>query len=593
MMLLLAQSEKITNWLTPVWTLSVGIAIGFLLVLAIWAVFWLLGKVGGINQLQGTWAGRLVALVIAAAVFSLLFFGFSGPRGYWSQGEMKPDEWVRHLILMSIFYGGGALVMGFGIVAAISARNHTEIASAPRDGMLYWTSLVAIAALGFAIVGWVLARNEGFGRLLFVDKPSEIFDSLLQLPETGEKRATIEVGFPTPPGGQKINEIAFDGTALRWIQVKSDQPVEMASRPLADDITRPEYIDLPASEDFKIYVKRDGENDTRFKNELIDGLYFNNRGDGPAAVTVLWKIEPQVPQASLIVWAAFSVVAFYLAYMFLLSAFPKVFAIAQSTFKTEVSQPVFLILLIVGCVFVVASIYIPYNTFGEDIKMYKDSGLTLIRVLGIFLAVWAASKSLAEEIEGRTALTVLSKPVSRKQFILGKYVGIGMAIALLFILVGLMFFICTGYKPVYDSAESTIRDYAWETCHREAVSTIPGMVLAYLEAMVFAAISVVISTRLGILANFMICFAIYILGHLTPLIVQSAEVAQSFEGVVVFGQLISIIFPVLDHFDINAAITGGVDVPVVYLGWSVIYCALYGLIALLLALVLFEDRDLA
>ena len=200
---------------------------------------------------------------------------------------------------------------------------------------------------------------------------------------------------------------------------------------------------------------------------------------------------------------------------------------------------------------------------------------------------------MAEEIEGRTALTVLSKPVSRRQFIIGKYVGIGMTIALLFIVVGLLFYVCTGYKPVYDSSESTVRDFAWETCHLEAVSTLPGMILAYLEAMVFAAISVVISTRLGILANFMICFSIYILGHLTPLIVQSAEVAESFEGVVVFGQLISIIFPVLDHFDINAAITGGVTVPTVYLGWAAVYCALYGLIALLLALVLFEDRDLA
>ncbi len=283
----------------------------------------------------------------------------------------------------------------------------------------------------------------------------------------------------------------------------------------------------------------------------------------------------------------------YLLYFIFVAALPKVFAIAQSTFKTEVSQPVFLILLLIGIIFVVVSIYIPYNTFGEDIKMYKDSGLTLLRVLGIFLAVWAGSKSLAEEIEGRTALTVLSKPVSRRQFIIGKYAGIGMAIGLLFIIVGIWFFVWVAYKPVYDSGESTVRDFAWETCFREAVNTVPGLILAWMEAMVFAAISVVISTRLGILANFMICFSIYVLGHLTPLIVQSAEVAQSFEGVVVFGQLISIIFPVLDHFDINAAITGGVEVPVYYLGWAALYSSLYALIALLLALVLFEDRDLA
>jgi hypothetical protein len=107
------------------------------------------------------------------------------------------------------------------------------------------------------------------------------------------------------------------------------------------------------------------------------------------------------------------------------------------------------------------------------------------------------------------------------------------------------------------------------------------------------ALSVAISTRLGILANFLICFAIYVLGHLTPLIVQSAEVVQAFEPVVLFGQVVSIIFPVLDHFDVQAAINSNRDVPLTYLGWSCIYCTLYGAMAMLLALVLFEDRDLA
>ena len=96
---------------------------------------------------------------------------------------------------------------------------------------------------------------------------------------------------------------------------------------------------------------------------------------------------------------------------------------------------------------------------------------------------------------------------------------------------------------------------------------------------------------MGILANFLICFSIYVLGHLTPLIAQSNFAA--FEPVVVFSQLISIVFPVLDHFDVQAAINTNRPVPIVYLGWSIIYTTLYGAIAMLLALVLFEDRDLA
>ena len=88
-----------------------------------------------------------------------------------------------------------------------------------------------------------------------------------------------------------------------------------------------------------------------------------------------------------------------------------------------------------------------------------------------------------------------------------------------------------------------------------------------------------------------ICGAIYALGHLGPLIVQSS-IGQN-EFVAFFGQLIALILPVLDHFNIQAAVAGGVKVPIDYLLGAALYCVLYSAVAMLLALILFEDRDLA
>jgi hypothetical protein len=50
---------------------------------------------------------------------------------------------------------------------------------------------------------------------------------------------------------------------------------------------------------------------------------------------------------------------------------------------------------------------------------------------------------------------------------------------------------------------------------------------------------------------------------------------------------------VLDHFNVQASVAAGVNVPLDYLAWALVYCALYSTVAMLLALVLFEDRDLA
>ena len=384
------------------------------------------------------------------------------------------------------------------------------------------------------------------------------------------------------------------GEEVDWVRIKTDQAIEIASEPITLDL--PEFqiheLDSLAGEEFRYWKRRAGARGW-IPDGPVENFYIVNRGDAAANVTVNWRVDPVFRQIWLVPWTAAAVLGLYLIYLVLAVNFPKVAAISLSTFKTEVSQPLFWLILIVGSLLLIGFVYVPYNTFGEDIKMYKDSGLTLIRVLAIFMAIWAASKSVAEEIEGRTALTVLSKPVGRRQFILGKFFGISLSAAVLFLLLGICFVVWVAYKPIYDGVESSKGLIDWDVCFLEAIQIIPALILAFLEVVIFVSISVAISTRVGILPNFLICFAIYVFGHLTPLIVQSPDVVEAFETVVVFANVIAVIFPVLNHFDVQAAINSNVLVPMMYLGWAVIYCALYSAIALLVALVLFEDRDLA
>jgi hypothetical protein len=123
------------------------------------------------------------------------------------------------------------------------------------------------------------------------------------------------------------------------------------------------------------------------------------------------------------------------------------------------------------------------------------------------------------------------------------------------------------------------------------IGIVPGLVLSFMETVVLTAISVAISTRLSMIPNLIIVGSIYVLGHLGPLIVQSS-VGQN-EFVAFFGQLIALVLPVLDHFNIQAAVAGGKHVPPDYLAWALLYCVLYSAVAMLLAMILFEDRDLA
>src|SRR5438128_2699216 len=94
----------------------------------------------------------------------------------------------------------------------------------------------------------------------------------------------------------------------------------------------------------------------------------------------------------------------------------KMFTIAQATAKSAIRQPAFFVLAGLASALLIITIFVPYFTFNEDIKMYKDSGLATISFIGLLLALLTASSTVAEEIEGKTAITLLSKPINRRQF---------------------------------------------------------------------------------------------------------------------------------------------------------------------------------
>ena len=578
-----------------------GISIGFLLVLLMMAKIFVFGRISLFNSVRekrGLWMALSVLLGLVYLALSIVVFYFaSDADSILAKFDRSSDQYqalFNQFIVFLLLAIPVCLFWGFGAWSMVSRRGAPEALSLFREGFLYWINWIGVTALIFAALGYVLGLFHGFGIVTFADDPQGLLTSVGRIPFSVTE--TIEFEIPPSDPEHSGDPIAVDfwGQEIKWIAFRADQRLEVCAEPIHRLLAPGKIFTIPATAMTEpvIYVPRN-ERDELVPQDKVNQFYIVNLGNKVAHGKITYHTGPVYAQVWLIPWAAGLTLLLYFSYLSAVTLFPKVSAIAISTFKTEISQPLFLIVFIIGVIFMVGSIYVPYNTFGEDIKMYKDSGLTLIRVLAIFLAIWGASKSVAEEIEGRTALTVLSKPVGRRQFIFGKVSGISLAVALLFIVLGLWFVIWTAYKPVYDGRETSEGIAEWTVCFREATSVIPALTLQFLEVLIFVAISVAISTRMGILANFLICFSIYVLGHLTPLIVQSSEAAEAFETVGFFGQLIAIVFPVLNHFDVQTAINTNRPVPMDYLGWSVIYTALYSTMAMLLALVLFEDRDLA
>jgi hypothetical protein len=297
------------------------------------------------------------------------------------------------------------------------------------------------------------------------------------------------------------------------------------------------------------------------------------------------------PLGQIALWGLAAAATLAVLFAVLQWALPKIAAIAWTTAKEGVVQPLFYLLLFGGMGFLFLFLYLPYFTFGEDIKEVEVNGLTLVMLLSIILGLWTASVSLAEEIEGRTALTVLCKPISRRDFILGKYLGILGPVAILFIVLGLFFLGSISFKKSYDSRETSEPEPTSQQCLAEVEHIAPGLVLAFFEAAVMVSISVAISTRLGILPNLVICLSIYVLGNLVPMLAKSSMGQMAI--VPFLANLLSAILPVLEYFNIYGPIGTGEPVNAAYLGLAGLYTLAYVSFATFGALLMFEDRDLA
>ncbi|MEM6366568.1 MAG: ABC transporter permease, partial [Planctomycetota bacterium] len=382
-------------------------------------------------------------------------------------------------------------------------------------------------------------------------------------------------------------EISYDLNSLSELAIESDKTVLLADGATITEFGRnPTRIDARERLEFR-YEDRDipplPSDPSR--------LHIQNRELDPATVTLTFTSIPRVPEMNQALGLGAVLFVFLCSVVAFRQAAPRVWALALSTAKNEMSQTLYLLLLVLGVVGVIIFSIYPFNTLGEDIRMFKDSSVTLIMVLAMIQAVWSSGTSVSEEIEGRTALTVLSKPVSRRSFLLGKYAGIVMTIAVMFIIIGAFLLLLMSYKPIYDARETSKATPGWDVGFEEIMSTVPVLGLYFMQTMVIAAVAVALATRLPLLANLILCFVIYVIGNLTQPLVASAKGENALVGF--FGNLIAVVVPNLNIFNVQSAMDSGNVVPWIYLAGAFNYLLCFAVAIWMVAMLLFEDRDLA
>jgi ABC-2 type transport system permease protein len=119
--------------------------------------------------------------------------------------------------------------------------------------------------------------------------------------------------------------------------------------------------------------------------------------------------------------------------------FTQIIAISQNAFFESIRQPIVLVLVLAATLLLILASPLSAFTMDNDQRMLIDIGLATVFMIGMLLAIFVASNVLGQEIRNKTTLTVVSKPIGRPTFVVGKFLGASGAIIISTLYVALVF----------------------------------------------------------------------------------------------------------------------------------------------------------
>ena len=316
----------------------------------------------------------------------------------------------------------------------------------------------------------------------------------------------------------------------------------------------------------------------------------------------------------------------------------KLCAIAKNTFTETLRQPVYAVIIIAALLLFFLSPSITMFTLDEDIKLLREIGLSTLFLSGLFIAIFAASSAVTEEIETKTIVTVLTKPVGRALFIIGKFLGVAAAVILAHYLCTLAFLMMMRHGVIESTADTHDRtvigavavvvvvtflltaflnySYDWKFTstaivlgtilttlsiifltfidrdwqfnpakNQISIFDIYASILLLLGLLTLAALAVMFSTRFNIVVTLICCVGVFLLGLINDYLFGRFAIQH------IWARIGRAVLPNLQVFWISDAIYEGSEVPAKYILIGAGYALCYTAGVICLAIALFQRRQ--
>ena len=222
-----------------------------------------------------------------------------------------------------------------------------------------------------------------------------------------------------------------------------------------------------------------------------------------------------------------------------------------------------------------------FNLFGHfsssavlEYRMIQDVGISVISLFGLLLTLFIGISTLREELNRKTAYTILTLPISRWEYYLGKFLGTLLATVINITIMVLIFSVL-----LYLKFQVVWWTFFW-------IVIFMTMEFAIISSLVLL-FSLSDSTTLA----FSFTFFLVIVGNLSTYVnhlIQEAEIP----AFTYFGKVAFVFIPNFSLFNIKTRILKSLDIPFSLVGWSSAYCLVYIAVAVGLGMYIMEKRDL-
>jgi ABC-type transport system involved in multi-copper enzyme maturation permease subunit len=254
--------------------------------------------------------------------------------------------------------------------------------------------------------------------------------------------------------------------------------------------------------------------------------------------------------------------------------FGQIWTIASNGFREVIRDRILYLIGFFALLLVLAWRILPEVAATTENKMLIDFGLAGIDALGVVVAIFVSTGLINKEIEKRTVLILIPKPVNRAQFIIGKHLGVSAVLAVLIVAMTTIYLILLSFSRINYPLGSIL------------VSTL----YLFLQLSLIAAVGLLFGVFTSSLLAALLSFGIYLMGNLSPDLVELGNLSRN-SNIQALTQGLYLVLPDLSRLNLkNDAVYGLLPSPLTLLG-NGLYGLFYTVLVLAIAILIFSRRE--